>query len=395
MCFKHSQKPEIIQAFLAENENFHRDLIANCKTENTKEEENVWFTPLANNEWRCGAVLDDYYGADRSLFKASFTQKELLACLPSSKKSIVRTRGKVAALRRPFLEEEITQGSVPQEALEWQQYMNNLCKVYEASFVTTPFDDNQWANVESINEFLLEKVGFHREGLKMTKPTSVRKHNEESTKAHNDHPAFCWDYLLGCVLRGSYRLAFILNPCEVMLGQKPKFDFVKLEKGDVYCMTGPRLRLPHLPIPAKGKRGIKREVLLIGGLFLYDASAIIGRRFYRRHEDLMESGLRGPFYHYRLKHLTTEEVISGLKENANFLYDNRMKLLDHVVPGIAIDGDDVIYVIDQLESLEVYSSTTLYLPCLVIYDWYDSLFTPYYYFTLKNPNCYLLLLLLL
>ena len=115
MCFGHSQNPEIIQSFLAENEEFHRDLIAKCKTENTKEEEKIWFTPLAYNEWRCGAVLDDYYGADQYLFKASVTRKELLACLPFSKKSFVGKSGKVAALRRPFLEEQITQDSIPQE----------------------------------------------------------------------------------------------------------------------------------------------------------------------------------------------------------------------------------------------------------------------------------------
>ena len=124
------------------------------------------------------------------------------------------------------------------------------------------------------------------EGLKMTEVTSYRKHNEKSTKAHIDHPAFCWDYLLGWVLSGSYRLAFILNPCEVMLGQKPKFDFVNLKEGDVYCITGPKLKLPHLPIPAKGTKDLKREVLLIGGLFRYPADAIIGRRFFRKQENL-------------------------------------------------------------------------------------------------------------
>jgi hypothetical protein len=392
MCYTHSLDKECIQSFLEGNKGFHRDLIAKSKSENTKEEEKCWFTPLSHNKWRCLTVLDHFYGADRLLFKTSVTQEELLG-FSSSVKKLIGFRGKAAkgkvkkivALREPFSEKQVEPGSVPPEALEWRQYMNNLCKVYKASIDTTT-SFKQWASIEEINKFLLKKVGFHRgdpkmtEGLKMTEVTSYRKHNEESTKAHIDHPAFCWDYLLGWVLSGSYRLAFILNPCEVMLGQKPKFDFVKLKEGDVYCITGPQLELPHLPIPAKGTKDLKREVLLIGGLFCYREDAIIGRRFFKKQEDLMELGLQGTFYHYRLKDLTTEEVISGLKKNQDFLYDNRTKLLDHKIPDNAVDGNYVIGIIDQLESLEVNSSITLYLPFLVITTISIIVFSSYYYY---------------
>jgi hypothetical protein len=168
---------------------------------------------------------------------------------------------------------------------------------------------------------------------------SIRRHEEESSFCHFDHPAFCFDYLLGLVLRGRYRLAHILNIIDVIKGAEPKFDWVHLQEGDVYCMTGPQLRQqPHLPIPEKGATNIERDVVLIGGLFVYGADSEIGRFFYKRHEELMK---QVPLvYHYIPKP------------------DNPERAFINVVPKNAIEGIEVARVIDKLISDEVNSSLT-------------------------------------
>ena len=355
MCLRHSEEPKYFQSLLADNENKELNALLIDRCEQVDEdEENFWFAPLAEIELCCYFTLDYFHGADRSLFRQSVTRSELLACLSPNQNLIKERFTKVIAVRPPFSAEQITEEKVPEEALAWRRYINNLCAVYTASFLCTSFDDNQWADVVSLNDFLLEKVGFHRRGQKksMTLPMSYRNHKEESSFAHIDHLAFCPDYLLGYVQEGSYRLAFLLNPHEVLMGETPEWDWVCLREGEIYCITGPQLKLPHLPIAPKGMNDLKRNVLLIGGLFVYDSDAKIGRIISARHEDLLKMKM---FYHFRIDGLDSDAVSKGLKENKDYLFNNRMLKLKDAVPENAIRGIDVARVIDKLE---VNSSTT-------------------------------------
>ena len=372
ICLLHAQEEcaKWTASFRAANEVMLNEISEWHKGAIEQPDDVLEMSSFLDNELRCLTFLNKINGADRSLFKRSLRIQELGAAFPDMsfgrKMLDVNKFEKVIAVRPAFTEQEATQQDLPTKALAWRQYMKKLCDVYKRSFKTTELSISDWDDVVSLNEKLLKVVGFCREGQPTPgQPTpgqtsgtfamSFRRHKEESSFCHFDHPAFCFDYLLGLVLRGRYRLAHILNIIDVMQGAEPKFDWVHLREGDVYCMTGPQLRQqPHLPIPEKGETNIERDVVLIGGVFVYGADSEIGRFFCQRHEELMQEV---PLvYHFRPKD----------RDPANALVN--------FVPENAIKGVDVARDIDKLISDEVNSSLTNY-PFSTNYYCYRNYYT--------------------
>ena len=354
ICLQHADCRTWTASFRAANQGMLKEISEWHKGAIDQPDDQEQLSSFLNDELRCLTFLNKINGADRSLFKQSLSIPELVATFSETsfgrKVLDVNRFEKVVALRPAFTEQEATQEGLPEKALKWRQYMKNLCDVYKRSVTTKELLISEWADVVSLNEKLLKVVGFCREGqptpeqptpgqltpgqITRTFPLSIRRHKEESSFCHFDYPAFCFDYLLGLVLRGRYRLAHILNIIDVMQGVEPKFDWVHLKEGDVYCLSGPTLKQqPHLPIPEQGETNIERDVVLIGGVFVYGADSEFGRFFYKQHEELMQ---QVPLvYHWRPK--------PNVPQNA----------LINIIPKNAIKGGDVACVIDKLISDEV------------------------------------------
>ena len=155
-------------------------------------------------------------------------------------------------------------------------------------------------------------------------------------KFHFDHKAFGADYIVGIDLDGSYNLAFIMNPADVLLGKQPQFNALRLEKDDVYILTGPFLDIyPHCPVPRKDQTNLDRRVLLIGGILVSPSDKDTLREVPCMHEESKQTPI---FYHF-----AAEPAVPNESWQKCFYYDKFLEHMDkttltHIIPETAISG---------------------------------------------------------
>jgi len=302
LCYQHSQLEVWVQSFWTWNLVKLEEISAYQHKQNSEEEKQKWDEPPCNSVLRSLAILDQIHGADSLLFRKDTSLTELRASLnKSSYASTLLNPGvskKVVALRQAFPKEEAKPG-VPEAVRKWQNTINELYDEYPNSQRLTTLNRTQWGEVASLNGKLLQILGFHRPGqedLSGTKVVSVRLHDEESGSVHLDYKGFCPDYILGLVLEGSYNLAFLMNPLDVLLGKPPKYHIVELDVGQCYLIAGPWLDfIPHIPIPKEGAESLSRKVLLLGGMFVSPSDSQIGRVLTLEHAELLKLKR---WYHY-------------------------------------------------------------------------------------------------
>ena len=122
--------------------------------------------------------------------------------------------------------------------------------------------------------------------------TNYREVNALQSIYHVDFLAVAGAFLIGIVVdaRSRYVLKLLKNPLygtdEVRSVAPETLDLV-LEKGDMYCLFGPSLRVPHCP------KGDQRTVYLIGGHSMSDLQSGKTKRI---HNSLL---LVQRYYHYK------------------------------------------------------------------------------------------------
>ena len=122
--------------------------------------------------------------------------------------------------------------------------------------------------------------------------TNFREVTALQSVYHVDFLAVAGAFLIGIVAsaRSRYVLKFLKNPLygndEVRRVARDTLDLV-LEEGDMYCLFGPSLRVPHCP------EGDKRTVYLIGGHSMSDLQSGKTRNI---HNSLL---LARRYYHYK------------------------------------------------------------------------------------------------
>ena len=122
--------------------------------------------------------------------------------------------------------------------------------------------------------------------------TNLRKVTALQSIYHVDFLAVAGAFLIGIVVsaKSRYVLKFLKNPLyghdEVRRVARDTLDLV-LEEGDMYCLFGPSLRVPHCP------EGDQRTVYLIGGHSMSDLQSGKTRNI---HDSLL---LVRRYYHYK------------------------------------------------------------------------------------------------
>jgi len=113
---------------------------------------------------------------------------------------------------------------------------------------------------------------------------------------HVDFLPVAGTFLAGFVVYASapYELHFLKNPLfsekETREVEQDTFK-IRLEQGDVYCLHGAALRLPHCPVSASGKGD--RTVYLLGG---HSTSDLSSGRTKKIHDSLL---FLNRYYHYK------------------------------------------------------------------------------------------------
>ena len=330
---------------------------------NTEEEARTWCDRLpCESHWRGQAALSPSrhetvcQSIKATKFSDSFSQGSF------EKKLLEDKNFELGAVRKPF--KAPLNGNLISEP--YRLYMNRLYEVYERSFTVSQLTDVQWSAVENINAALLKALGFHREGeqqalvtscrIQRTKKRKSKKLNKDQ-KFHFDHKAFGADYIVGIDLDGSYNLAFIMNPADVLLGKQPQFNALRLEKDDVYILTGPFLDIyPHCPVPRKDQTNLDRRVLLIGGILVSPSDEDTLREVPCMHEESKQTPI---FYHFAAEPAVPNEFWQNCFYDDKFLEHMGKTTLQHIIPETAISGTAYSECSDSAPSDKVNSSTNV------------------------------------
>jgi len=362
ICSKHSHG-NWLDSFAQGNREQLEEIRKYKEKVNTDEEARTWCDSLpCESHWRGQAALsisrhDTICQRMKATnFSESFSQGSF------EKKLLEDKNFELGAVRKPF--KDPLDGQKSSEP--YRLYMNQLSEVYKRSFHVSQLNDVQWSAVENINGVLLKALGFHREGeqqalvtscrIQRTKKPNAKKLNKDH-KFHFDHKAFGADYIVGIDLEGSYDLAFIMNPADVLLGEPPQFNYLGLEKDDVYILTGPFLDIyPHCPVPRMDQTNLDRRVLLIGGILVspYDKDTL--REVPCMHEESMQTPI---FYHFAAKPAVPNESWQNCFYHEKFLEHMGKTTLTHIIPETAISGTAYSESSDSAPSDKVNSSTNV------------------------------------
>jgi hypothetical protein len=266
----------------------------------------------ADDEWRANTRVADPTGEEKSLFKTHIP--DLISRVGASAATMFKLKYtspessiKMCALRKlPILPIP----GLTNDEKKWyravQKNYDDMYDQYTKSYNVDSLSLEGWSNATIITQVLLKACQFPcPDGPQKLVVHSVRNNFHKESKFHIDNRIFGDSGIAAYCTHGSYRLAFVTNPLEVLTDDAPPtFQAVEISAGDAYVMTGDYFRaFPHAPIACNGT-GLNRQVLLFGFTVFPNAN-------YQLHKSLLRCAPR--FYHFREKN---GSIISEIPDNA-------------------------------------------------------------------------------